>query len=79
VRASDAQGGPPGPARGGEGPSQSPLSRGEIVILIQEVERMQTRFANRNNTSWVRACDTLLGNCRKLLAEGQGVQGQPKS
>jgi hypothetical protein len=69
VRATDTQGGPRGPSRGSDGPSQEPLSRSEIVILIQEIERMQARFASRNNTGWVSACDTLLGNCRKLLAE----------
>jgi hypothetical protein len=39
---------------------------------MQEIERMQSRFARRNNTGWVRACDTLLGNCRKLLSD-QGL------
>jgi hypothetical protein len=52
--------------------SAKPLGRGEIVVLIQEIERMQARFARRNNTGWVQACDTLLGDCRKLLESGEG-------
>jgi hypothetical protein len=46
------------------------LNRSEIVVLMQEIERMQARFVRRNNTGWVRACDTLLGDCRKLLSGG---------
>jgi hypothetical protein len=70
VRASDARCGPPEPAPGSDGLSQSPIGDDEVVILIQEIERMRTRFADRNNTVWVRACETLLHNCRKQPAEG---------
>ena len=71
------------PARDGHAPGDRPrelprripgaqthIARTELVILIQEIERMQARFAHRNNTGWVHACDTLLGNCRKLLGDG---------
>jgi hypothetical protein len=52
-------------------PSSKSLDRSEIVVLMQEIERMQARFARRNNTGWVHACDTLLCDCRKLLAGGE--------
>lgn len=60
------------PAPGGADPSSAALRRSEIVVLIQEIERMQTRFAHRNVTGWVRACDVVLGNCRKLLLDAEG-------